>query len=114
MDRLKEENQLLAEQLRIEKETGWKSVFKWKSKFEESQSQLKKELMLRDQQLKDIAASLLLLEDQLQENIIYCKLLPQDGYLFAKKRNDVLSNTFISPLSLFTRIHISPGSPRAG
>ena len=86
MDRLKEENQLLAEQLRIEKETGWKSVFKWKSKFEESQSQLKKELMLRDQQLKDIAASLLLLEDQLQENIIYCKLLPQDGYLFAKKK----------------------------
>ena len=71
MDRLKEENELLMEQLRIEKETGWKSVVKWKSKFEESQTQLKKELMLRDQQLKDIAASLLLLEDQLQENIKY-------------------------------------------
>ena len=69
MDRLKEENEVLMEQLRIEKETGWKSVVKWKSKFEESQTQLKKELMLRDQQLKDIAASLLLLEDQLQENI---------------------------------------------
>lgn len=66
MDRLKEENELLQEKLRIEKETGWKSVVKWKSKFDESQSQLKKELMLRDQQLKDIAASLLLLEGQLQ------------------------------------------------
>jgi len=66
MERLKEENELLQEQLRMEKETGWKSVVKWKSKFEESQTQLKKELMLRDQQLKDIAASLLVLEGQLQ------------------------------------------------
>jgi len=78
MDRLKEENELLQEQLRIEKETGWKSVVKWKSKFEESQSQLKKELMLRDQQLKDIAASLLVLEGQLQENIKNHKISDTD------------------------------------
>ena len=64
---IEEENRKLREELRKHKENTALSVMSWRSKYTKTAESLQREINSRDKQLRDIAASLILLESQLQK-----------------------------------------------
>lgn len=67
MMNIEEENRKLREELRKHKENTALSVMSWRSKYTKTAESLQREINSRDKQLRDIAASLILLESQLQK-----------------------------------------------
>jgi len=64
---MEEENRKLREELKAQKAASWGTIMSWRNRFSKTQEALQAEIDARDKQLRDIAASLILLESQLQK-----------------------------------------------
>ena len=52
---------------KAQKAASWGTIMSWRNRFSKTQEALQAEIDARDKQLRDIAASLILLESQLQK-----------------------------------------------
>lgn len=64
---IEDENQKLRDELKLQKQTSWQTIMSWRTRYSKTQESLQAEIESRDKQLRDIAASLILLESQLQK-----------------------------------------------
>jgi len=62
-----DENRKLREELKLQKQNSFTTIMSWRTRYAKTQETLQTEIEARDKQLRDIAASLILLESQLQK-----------------------------------------------
>lgn len=64
---IEDENRKLREELKLQKQSSFQTIMSWRTRYAKTQETLQTEIEARDKQLRDIAASLILLESQLQK-----------------------------------------------
>ena len=90
---MEEENRKLREELKAQKAASWSTIMSWRNRFSKTQETLQAEIDARDKQLRDIAASLILLESQLQK--VQKNNHPHKDHLkFTRSRKKDLMNLF--------------------